>query len=896
MKCTFFLRYHTKYGESLFVKGTAAVLGKDKNPVVMRYLNTDYWHLEIEINSKEWKKGILQYAYLLKTLDGEFVEEAPFPRQIHLNENFSAYSIYDVWNAAGLYDNVFFTEPFKKILLPRHKSSKENLTSRPSHRFRIKAPLLKKGEVVCLLGNVAPLGNWDEQEPIILKFDGDSWLADLNLTGIEFPIAYKYGIYTKKKGKFIGYENGDNRISFDQPEEQKMIHLQDGFLNVADNTWRAAGVSIPVFSLRSKSGLGIGEFNDLKLLADWTAETGLRLIQILPVNDATASFSWRDSYPYSAISAFALHPIYINLETIAGKHHKHLLSELKSIKKELNKLDKIDYERVLEVKLNVLHQFYDADSKACFETDDYQSFFESNKIWLTQYAAYCYFRDKHHTANPEMWGADKDYNKASIEQLFTADSEARKEGEFYFFVQYHLHVQLRNAAQYLHEKGIVLKGDIPIGVNRTGCDAWVSPELYRMELQAGAPPDDFAISGQNWGFPTYNWPRMQQDGFAWWRERFTQMSHYFDAFRIDHILGFFRIWSIPIDQLEGTMGVFDPCIAMHVQEFNDRGVWFDYERFCTPYITDEVLIELFGDKASLVKELYLQRHGPFQYLLLPQFNAQRKVEQFLNANPEKDLDGIRTGLYKLISNVLLFEKPGSDKTQYNFRISIDQTSSFRHLMPHIRDIMWELYIDYFYLRQNYFWRIEAMKKLPQLKAVTNMLVCGEDLGMVPETVPVVMNELGILSLEIQRMPKRSGIEFFNPAHAPYLSVVTPSTHDMSTVRGWWEEDSAATQRFFNNEMGQQGDAPEHCETWVCRSIILQHLYSPAMWSIFQIQDLLGMSEKFRVANPEDERINIPANPNHYWHYRMPVTLEHLIKEEDFNKELETYIDSSGRGL
>jgi len=495
-----------------------------------------------------------------------------------------------------------------------------------------------------------------------------------------------------------------------------------------------------------------------------------------------------------------------------------------------------------------------------------------------------------------MWGADKDYNKASIEQLFTADSEARKEGEFYFFVQYHLHVQLRNAAQYLHEKGIVLKGDIPIGVNRTGCDAWVSPELYRMELQAGAPPDDFAISGQNWGFPTYNWPRMQQDGFAWWRERFTQMSHYFDAFRIDHILGFFRIWSIPIDQLEGTMGVFDPCIAMHVQEFNDRGVWFDYERFCTPYITDEVLIELFGDKASLVKELYLQRHGPFQYLLLPQFNAQRKVEQFLNANPEKDLDGIRTGLYKLISNVLLFEKPGSDKTQYNFRISIDQTSSFRHLMPHIRDIMWELYIDYFYLRQNYFWRIEAMKKLPQLKAVTNMLVCGEDLGMVPETVPVVMNELGILSLEIQRMPKRSGIEFFNPAHAPYLSVVTPSTHDMSTVRGWWEEDSAATQRFFNNEMGQQGDAPEHCETWVCRSIILQHLYSPAMWSIFQIQDLLGMSEKFRVANPEDERINIPANPNHYWHYRMPVTLEHLIKEEDFNKELETYIDSSGRGL
>ncbi|MGE5519208.1 MAG: 4-alpha-glucanotransferase, partial [Candidatus Dadabacteria bacterium] len=192
------------------------------------------------------------------------------------------------------------------------------------------------------------------------------------------------------------------------------------------------------------------------------------------------------------------------------------------------------------------------------------------------------------------------------------------------------------------------------------------------------------------------------------------------------------------------------------------------------------------------------------------------------------------------------------------------------------------------------WEKEAMKKLPALKDATNMLICGEDLGMVPHCVPDVMKRLGILSLEIQRMPKNIHLEFFHPKDAPYLSVITPSTHDMSTIRGWWEEDKNRTQLFFNTVLGEQGEAPESCDPWISRAIVLQHLYSPAMLSIFQLQDILAMSKNLRRENTSEERINNPANPNHYWNYRMHLPLEQLLKEEEFNNEIRDYISNSGR--
>jgi 4-alpha-glucanotransferase len=470
---------------------------------------------------------------------------------------------------------------------------------------------------------------------------------------------------------------------------------------------------------------------------------------------------------------------------------------------------------------------------------------------------------------------------------------------------------LKAASDYARAQGVILKGDIPIGVSRCGADVWQEPELYHLDKQAGAPPDAFGIKGQNWSFPTYNWPRMKQDGFAWWKRRFEQMGRYFDAFRIDHILGFFRIWSIPLDAVEGILGHFEPAIPVSEGEFLSRGIQFDRDRFLKPFITEEVLAEVFGSLAAgiganlpniieTIRNSFLDAHPSGHYALKPKFATQRQVEAFFQAQEETGINhALRDGLYDLVSNVILLEAKewsGAPKgsEQFHFRFAVESTSSFKYLNADTKSRLHELYIDYFFRRQEEFWKREAMQKLPELKRATRMLVCGEDLGLVPACVPDVMRQLGVLSLEVQRMPKRMYQEFFRPSEAPYLSVVTPSTHDMSTIRGWWQEDRQVIQRFYNQELGRAGAAPQICEAWINQAIVLQHLSSPAMWSIFQLQDLLGMDEKLRREKPEDERINVPANPKNYWHYRMHLTLEQLLDAAGFNDQLNQALQQTKR--
>ncbi len=897
MKLSFYIKYSTAFGETLFISGNVAELGGlDINYLVaMEYVNEFFWKAEVEIDRTDFNKNPVKYKYYLRSQNGELIADAALDRAVDIAaKGYESLTFSDVWNHAGDYENVFFTAPFANVLLPQATKTKAGKTTGTTHIFKVKAPLLNKHEVICLTGAGEVLKNWDTEAPVLLSHDGVWWTTRLNLSEERFPLTYKYGIYNTKEKTFVAYETGDNRIIHGNTGAGHLSILHDGFVQIKNNNWKGAGVAIPVFSLRSKNSFGVGEFADIKLLVDWAAKTGLKLIQLLPVNDTTATHTWMDSYPYAAISAFALHPQYINLARVAGKKHQKLIGSVKKKQKQLNELATVDYEEVMKFKLALLKELFEEDGKECLASDDYKTFYEQNQHWLKPYAAFSYLRDKNGTADFNEWKTYSSYNPAQVNRLFTSSAGSRQV-QFFCYVQYHLHLQLKEATDYAHKKGIVVKGDIPIGVYRFGCDAWVAPGLYNMDQQAGAPPDDFAAVGQNWGFPTYNWKAMQADNFAWWRQRFRQMSNYFDLFRIDHILGFFRIWSIPINAVQGIMGRFVPCIAVHYVEFGENGIWFDQDRYCKPFINDHILYDTFNGHADTVKVNFLQGNDRGGYDLLPAYDTQQKVEQhFATLEQTPDNERIKLGLFDLIANVILFEQEGSQGQEFHFRIAMEKTSSFKNLIPHVQDKLRELYINYFYRRQDGFWRKEAMQKLPPLKEVTNMLICGEDLGMVPDSVPQVMQQLGILSLEIQRMPKDAAKHFFLPSEAPYLSVITPSTHDMSTVRGWWEEDQQRTQAFFNQVLEQHGHAPYFCEPWINRAIILQHLYSPAMWSIFQLQDILGMSETLRRDNPADERINIPANAKHYWRYRMHLNLEDLIKEDDFNGELKGYVVNSGR--
>lgn len=897
MKLQFYVRFHTKFGQQLWISGNTDVLGNNdpSKALLMVYLNDQFWFATIEIKRKDLPKNI-SYKYLLKNEDGEIQSEWGNDRTLNLlKTDYQEIQFTDTWNHAGEYENAFFSAPFTKVLLKKNApKNKDNSDKDFTHIFKVKAPLLKKNEAICLVGDNEKTSNWKTEDPLLLEKGNNWWSVKIDLSEANFPLVYKYGIYNTKENHFIRYENGDNRIIYNNGGKKKLNILHDGFVHLPNDTWKGAGIAIPVFSLRSKNSFGVGEFSDIKLLADWTASVDLKLIQILPVNDTIATHTWKDSYPYAAISAFALHPVYINLAKVAGKEHADLLIPLKEKQKQLNDLAEVDYEEVTKNKLAVLKKLHALKADEAFESDDFKKFYKENKHWLDPYAAFCFFRDKYGSSHFEEWKTNSVYNRDEIEKLFATKSVAA-DLSFYCFIQFHLHLQLKDAAEYAHKKGIVLKGDIPIGIYRNGCDAWVAPEMYNMDWQAGAPPDDFTAAGQNWGFPTYNWKKMQQDGFAWWKQRFAQMNEYFDAFRIDHILGFFRIWSIPADAVQGIMGRFVPCLPVHMSEFGENGIWFDHQRYCRPFITEEILHQVFGDLTKRVKERYIVPNSFGEYELELQYTTQRQVEEhFATLDKTDDNEKIKQGLFDLIANVLFFEEAGTYGQEFHFRIDMEKTLSFKHLIPYVQEKLKALYINYFYRRQDAFWYKEAMHKLPALKAATNMLVCGEDLGMVPDCVPDVMKQLGILSLEIQRMPKDPTKEFFIPDDAPYMSVITPSTHDMSTIRGWWEENRKRTQEFYNTVLGQWGNAPYFCEPWINRAIVMQHLYSPAMWSIFQLQDILGMSEKLRRENPKEERINDPANPDNYWQYRMHISLEDLIKEKEFNEELRGYVEHSGR--
>ncbi|MCX8019993.1 MAG: 4-alpha-glucanotransferase [Chitinophagaceae bacterium] len=899
MKVYFYLRYTTRFGQTLWIAEKKKGNQQEDGLIPMNYLNDEFWTATVEIKRKKISEGFV-YKYLLKTEHDTWFREPDFDKVLNdADKSVKEIVLIDNWCGNEVYENIFQTAPFNNVFFKQNEFEHQEAEEKNyTHIFRVKASLLKKDEVICLLGEGEKFRQWNTENPILLQKKKSSpwWECKINLSEARSPLAYKYGIYNVKEKKFLRYEEGTNRQLPAEASVGRLVICHDGFFRLPYGMWKGAGVAIPVFSLRTKKSFGVGEFSDLKKLADWASRCGFRMIQLLPVNDTSSTFTWTDSYPYSAISAFALHPIYINLSEVAGNRHTQLMKQLKSRQTELNALPEVDYESVLHIKIQALRQIYELDGKALLNSDEFKKFFKENKKWLPAYAVFCYLRDRYGTADYSAWGEHAEYKKKTVEKMCEPGSEEYEAVGFYFFVQYHLHTQLINAVQYARKKGVCLKGDIPIGVARFSCETWKQPELFHLNQQAGAPPDDFSDEGQNWGFPTYHWKQLQEDGFSWWKTRFEEMSRFFDAFRIDHILGFFRIWSIPTHAVQGILGRFVPALPVYADEFRKQGIYFDYERFCLPFITDEILHEIFGRQAGMVKEKFLKTEADGRYSLLPEFRTQKQVADFFSENKiAEDDHRLKYGLFELIANVLLLEDDEKKPGEFHFRISMHKTKSFKYLLPYVQERMMALYNDYFYKRQDRLWEKEALSKLPDLKEATRMMICGEDLGMIPDCVPDVMRKLGILSLEIQRMPKQLGQEFLSLQTIPYFSVTTPSTHDMSTLRSWWNENRWATQRYFNQVLGHAGEAPKECEPRIVREIISRHLNSPAMWAVFQIQDLLAMQENLRRENPDDERINIPANPKHYWRYRMHIFLEDLIKNKTFCEDLKNMIVESGRG-
>lgn len=891
MKLTFSIDYRTVWGESVYVTGSIAELGNGslKDAMRMECDGGSSWSCSLTLPDTA---NQFTYGYVVINDNGAVRHEYGEPRLFKPLKRVVAYKLRDSWQDAPA-DKPLYSSAFTQGIFSRDRAVAESLKG-GCLILKVKAPFIDRNQVLAVSGSSDKLGQWDVAKAVELNDAGfPEWTVAIDINKEKAPFEYKFLVADKATHEVIAWEKGENRHFAGCPLMRSEIAIESGIVLANPMpSWRGAGVAIPVFSLRSEEDFGVGDFYDIFKIVDWAALTGQRIVQILPINDTTMTHRWTDSYPYNANSTFALHPMYLRPEAIGVLNDKEKLERYRAIAQELNALEEVDYERVNAIKTEYVRALFDQFGDKTAATAEFKQFVAANEYWLRPYAAFCVLRDLKGTPEFKQWGKYSAYNEKLVGKLC---DEKATDILFVYFQQYHLDKQLREVRNYAHSKGVVLKGDIPIGISRTSVDAWVSPRLFNMDCQAGAPPDDFSILGQNWGFPTYNWDEMSRDGFTWWKNRFKKMAEYFDAYRIDHILGFFRIWQIPMKALHGLLGTFNPAMPYTPEEMRDNyDFWIQPATQTIPYIKEYMLGEIFGEYTEEVKSTFLYPKGGDSYGLQEFADTQQKIERYFEPKPVDDKNSkIKNGLMNLIDEVLFIEDAEKAGT-YHPRISAQSTHAYRALNGYEQWCYDRLYNDFFYYRHNDFWREKAMWKLPPLLGATGMLTCGEDLGMIPACVESVMKELQILSLEIQRMPKDPAVEFGDTARYPYYSVCTTSTHDMEGIRQWWETDRDVTQRFYNNVLHCSGVAPYFAEPWICDKILSMHLDSPSMLAILPLQDYLSADGMLRRENPADERINIPANSRHYWRYRMHITLEKLLVCDMFNDYLLNKIRHSGR--
>ena len=817
MKIEFHLEYQTTFGEELVVN---MLSGEKTETHKMGTLDGLHWTCELSKAGKT--SAYIDYYY--SVMRGDQVERTEWlvtPHRLEFAASKGArYLVYDHWIDIPE-DSYLYSSAFTECVAARERHLSKPTNYAKTVRLKVRAPQLRYFERLAIIGGGDTLGNWEALRAIDMdEHENNEWAISLDADTLPQTFEFKFVGLDEVDDVTPLWENGMNRtVTLPEMEMGDVVVYELNQAYFPLYPWKGAGTVIPIFSLRSEGSFGVGDFGDLKQMIDWCAKTKQRVLQVLPINDTNITHTWQDSYPYNSISIYALHPQYTDLRQLPKIKDETLNIKFQQLQKELNALPQIDYERVNEAKMEYLRELYAQEGSKMMKTAAFKQFFEQNKEWLVPYAAYCHYRDLYGTATFSEWPDHHTFSDEERQTMSKSTTKLYKEVAFWYFVQFNLDQQMRAAHAHARKNKVILKGDIPIGISRDGVEAWVEPKYFNLNGQAGAPPDPFSADGQNWGFPTYNWDEMLKDDCSWWVRRFRKMAEYFDAYRIDHVLGFFRIWEIPVPEKSGLMGQFAPALGMSKEEIEAYGV---------------------------------------------QFNE---------------------GLF-------LVDHKRNDR--WHPRIAVQYQEAYQQLDEGQKNNFNNLYNDYFYRRNNQFWYTEAMKKLPKLTQATRMLVCAEDLGMVPDCVPWVMNELRILSLEIQSMPKDPTTRFGKLSHNPYRSVDTISTHDMATLRQWWDEDDERTQAYYNTSLRRGGAAPHPLPGWLAKDIVSRHLTSPSMLCLLSFQDWMSINEALRLPDQNAERINIPANPRHYWRYRMHLTIDQLLAADDLNYEISTLIIQSGR--
>ncbi|MBB6482365.1 4-alpha-glucanotransferase [Spirochaeta isovalerica] len=636
---------------------------------------------------------------------------------------------------------------------------------------------------------------------------------------------------------------------------------------------KLTGVVVPVFSLRSEKSCGIGEFADLAHLGEWCRQTNLDLIQILPVNDT----GYQES-PYSALSAFALHPIFMRLEDIPES--KDFAGDIAALKKELEPLKRVSFASVLTGKLEILRKIYDSNIKSIRADKAVTGWMKENP-WVKNYAVFSTIRRNNLMASWKDW---KNFRNPSAKDLDKLWDKYEEDNYFHVWVQYHLEKQLKDSAAKLDSMGISLKGDIPILMNEDSCDVWADRKFFDLSLSAGAPPDMFSTDGQNWGFPVYNWTNLKKDDYSWWRKRLKQAAKFYHAYRIDHVLGFFRIWNIPFHMVTGSMGYFNPSAYISRKDLEDIG--FDKGRITwmsRPHVFEHELREKLGAEAESVINICLDRIGNENLFL---FNDTYSSEKVIYRS---DLsDKAKSVLGEMLKNVTLIPV---DDDNFSLSWSFRETRGYESLNQWEKGKIEELSARCGAEAEK-IWEENALNLLSFMKNTTDMLVCAEDLGAVPDCVPSVLQKLGILGLKVVRWAREWGQEgdpYTKVSQYPELSVCTPAVHDSTTLRQWWfeEQDKAALAAGLDVQEIPYDQPGEEAVKFFLEALFR----SRSAICMIQIQDFFALDSSICDSDIHFERINIPGTVQDVnWSYRMTPTVEKLMKAEKLKESISSLVE------
>ena len=881
------INYKTQWEESLYLYRYSTLEEKNTNveELSMACEHEEHWSILVNVTSNQpfyYHFGVKRNTQIVR----EEVSSRIFPISTLHNDTVSDIKFEDDWNDLHIPIHTFQNPIFKSMGIEHLNQEADNIYKETdTHLFIVQTHLLAPGKKIGILGNCNELNNWDLGRPILLNRKDLYWELKLCLEHAPQSIQYKFVVIDEDSNEIIAFEKGNNRILEGVTGFDGLI-VKQLFVDFQVFAWRATGLNVPLSGLRSNEDWGVGDFSSLAKYIEWAKASGFKMIQLLPINDTMSLNGIRDSYPYSAVSAFAVHPIYLNVAKVASEFKIDIDKTILHQASTLNELPTLDYVAVLDLKLKELKKIFSfvITNKSLVQT--LEVFANQHRDWLLPYAAFSVLRDEFGTADHSKWTSFERYSETVLDSVWKKDLVLRSKMMFYIFLQFQLELQINEVKRIAAQNDIILKGDLPIGVGRFSVETWTRPTLFHLNQQAGAPPDAFTKKGQNWFFPTYNWEEMEKDNYAWWKARLKQLNRFFDAIRIDHILGFFRIWSIPLHAVEGLLGRFVPAHPLLKNDIVSWGLETSPDKLFHPHISDNILKSHFSDRWETVKSVFFDDNQ-----FKPTFRTQTGITHFIDQNPVFSAD--EPSLFELLSDLIFLDDESVDGA-YHFRINMMDTESYKGLSWNDQLILREHYYDYFYRKQDPDWKTGGSKKLDAIQHASSMLICAEDLGMVPDFVEGVLQAREMLTLQVQRMPKKMGAAFSLTIDANYLSVVTPSTHDMSPIRNWWMEDEEQKQKFYKEIMHGIGDVPHDCSEEIVRWIVKDHLHAHSMWCVFLLQDILSCNQKFWRRNMELDRINNPADPYHYWNFRSHIAIETLMLETDFSNLLINYFKESNR--